>query len=388
MMRAEEEGVYLLIATRPPEDGLTGQPYISVIVTAYNRRRYLPFALRSLEAQTLLRDRFEVIVVKNFDDKKSDGIISRNGWKDVYNDDLYQGRMVLAGLEEAKGEVITFLDDDDMYVNNRLEEVYKAFTSFKRLVYFQNSQAIIDSNGNVLERPPLLISKNLIGGNPIVVDVDRLRALAKKYNVSVADLVLKVRARADFNSSSLAVRRSALEVSAHLLRELPISVDSFTFASSLKAGGLMYFTDEKLTFYRVHGGNWTPGFASEEGNEAYLRRVKAFLQGMIAYRLIGHRLLNDDINIYLCVERFNKRWLQLFLQPELGTLPPELRPSLSDVKLALRCYKVKEVYESLADVAFVMGRVLFGPLLASPKGRDFINKLANGIRKGQRRQEP
>jgi len=38
------------------------QPYISVIVTAYNRRRYLPFALRSLEAQTLPRDKFEVIV--------------------------------------------------------------------------------------------------------------------------------------------------------------------------------------------------------------------------------------------------------------------------------------------------------------------------------------
>jgi glycosyltransferase involved in cell wall biosynthesis len=53
------------------------QPYISVIVTAYNRRKYLPFALRSLEAQTLLRDNFEVIIVKNFDDKESDSIISR-----------------------------------------------------------------------------------------------------------------------------------------------------------------------------------------------------------------------------------------------------------------------------------------------------------------------
>jgi glycosyltransferase involved in cell wall biosynthesis len=44
-----------------------GQPYISVIVTAYNRRKYLPFALTSLEAQTLPRGRFEVIVVKNFE---------------------------------------------------------------------------------------------------------------------------------------------------------------------------------------------------------------------------------------------------------------------------------------------------------------------------------
>jgi len=132
------------------------QPYISVIVTAYNRRRYLPFALRSLEAQTLPRDKFEVIVVKNFEDKDSDNIISRNSWKDLYEDSTYHGRKILAGLEESKGDVITFLEDDDVYVSNRLEEVYKAFTSFKRLVYFQNSQTIIDENGNVLESPRLL----------------------------------------------------------------------------------------------------------------------------------------------------------------------------------------------------------------------------------------
>jgi len=259
---------------------LTAQPYISVIVTAYNRRRYLPFALRSIEAQTLPRDKFEVIVVKNFDDKESDDIISRNGWKEIYNDDSYHGRMVLAGLEESKGEVITFLDDDDMYVSNRLEEVYKAFTSFKRLVYFQNSQTIIDGNGNVLERPPpsLPTSKNLVRGSPIVIDVDRLRWLAKRYNMSIADLVVKVRARADFNNGSIAVRRPVLESQVQLLKGLPSSIDSFVFVSSLRAGGLMYFTDERLTLYRVHGENWSFAFGLKKGGkETQLREQSAKL---------------------------------------------------------------------------------------------------------------
>jgi len=70
----------------------------------------------------------------------------------------------------------------------------------------------------------------------------------------------------------------------------------------------------------------------------------------------------------LYAERLNKGWLQLFLQPELGALPPELRLSLIDVKLTFSCYNVKEVYESLTDVAFVMGRVLFGPSLCRLKG--------------------
>jgi glycosyltransferase involved in cell wall biosynthesis len=358
------------------------QPYISVIVTAYNRRRYLPFALRSLEAQTLPRDRFEVIVVKNFNDKESDSIISRNGWKEVYNDDPYQGRMVLAGLEESRGEVITFLDDDDMYVDNRLEEVYKAFTSFKRLVYFQNSQTIIDGNGNVLERPPR--SKNLVGGSPIVIDVDKLQMLAKKYGMSTVDITLKVRTGADVNGSSMAVRRSVLESRVQLLKRLSISIDNFVFVSSLKARGLMYFTDERLTLYRVHGENWTyyawsyyAHAAKGEINEMYLRRVSARLQAINACRLMCFRLLDDDVNQYLCFERLYRGSLLLLLQPELGTLPPELRLSLPDIKLALRCYKVEDI--SLANAALVVVLAFLSPLLASPRGRLVIGKIVESI---------
>ena len=358
------------------------QPYISVIVTAYNRRRYLPFALRSLEVQTLPRDKFEVIVVKNFDDKESDGIISRNGWKDVYNDDPYQGRMVLAGLEESRGEVITFLDDDDMYTNNRLEEVYKAFTSYDRLVYFHNSQARIDENGNVLERPSL--SKNIVGGSTVIVDVDKLRTFAKKYGMSIVDItadiiLLKVRVRADVNSSSAAVKRDALEASAYLLKELPINIDNFVFVGSLRAGGLMYFTDEKLTLYRVHGENWScyAEIARSGSNETRLKRARAVIKMIKAYRLIGSRLLNGSINRYLCLERLNKGALLLLPLPELGTLPSELRLSLSDAKLALSCYKIGA--EDFVDVVFVMESALLSPLLASPRGRLVIGKLLERV---------
>jgi len=366
---------------------LTGQPYISVIVTAYNRRRYLPFALRSLEAQTLPRDKFEVIVVKNFEDRESDYIISRNGWKSVYEDSTYHGRKIFVGLEESRGEVITFLEDDDVYTNNRLEEVYKAFTSYDRLVYFHNSQTIIDSNGNVLERPPLPTPKNLVGGSTVIVDVDKLHIFAKKYGMSVADLVLlTVRAHADFNSSSLAVRRSALEANAHLLKEAPIGIDLFIFASSLRAGGLMYFTDEKLTLYRVHGENLSSyvenqfshsHIARSGSNERYLRRAKILLSYIKAYKLIGSRLLNDDVNRYLCFEKLSKGSLLLLPLPELGVLPPELRLGLPDVKLALRCYKAGA--KGLVDVIFVMGNALLSPLLASPRGRLVIDKLAEGV---------
>jgi len=360
---------------------LTGQPYISVIVTAYNRRRYLPFALRSLEAQTLPRDKFEVIVVKNFEDKESDDIISRNGWKDLYEDTTYYGRKILAGLEESRGDVITFLEDDDMYVSNRLEEVYKAFKSYDSLVYFHNSQIIIDENGSVLERPPhsILISKNLIGGSPIVIDADKLRGLAKRYNVSVIDLALKVRAYPWHNNSSLAVRRRVLEADAHLVRELPMAFDIFALANSVRTGGLLYFTDEKLTLFRVHGENWSLTPVAKGGKEeAHLRYIRYSILALIACRLISLRLLNDVANFCLCGEEHRKMILSISPLPCIGALPPELRVNISDVKLTLSCYKAGH-YKRLADLAFVMWRLFLSPILASPRGRLFVGKLLESI---------
>jgi hypothetical protein len=161
--------------------------------------------------------------------------------------------------------------------------------------------------GNLLERPPL--SKNLVGGTPIIVDVDKLRRLAKK-NVSIFDLALKVRANAWYNNSSAAVRRGVLEADAHLLRELLAAFDAFALASSLRAGGLLYFTDERLTLYRVHGENWslTP-VAKGIKEETRLRHARYILLAIRACRLIGSRLLNDEVNICLCGEERSKRAL-------------------------------------------------------------------------------
>jgi len=44
-------------------------PFISVIVTAYNRRKYVRHATESVISSTLPRDGYELIVVKNFRDE-------------------------------------------------------------------------------------------------------------------------------------------------------------------------------------------------------------------------------------------------------------------------------------------------------------------------------
>jgi glycosyltransferase involved in cell wall biosynthesis len=46
-------------------DEAAKQPFISVVIPAYNEEKYLPRCLTSLDGQTYPRQRFEVIVVDN-----------------------------------------------------------------------------------------------------------------------------------------------------------------------------------------------------------------------------------------------------------------------------------------------------------------------------------
>ena len=105
---------------------------ITVITPTYNRAEYLGKAIESVMAQTL--EDFELIVV---DDNRTDSV-ARKATEQVmknYTDSRIRyiqnpkniggaaSRNV--GISEAKGEYIAFLDDDDMYLPDRLETQYK-----------------------------------------------------------------------------------------------------------------------------------------------------------------------------------------------------------------------------------------------------------------------
>jgi len=59
--------------------GNVGKPYISVIITAYDRKKYLLGAVQSALNQTLPKDLYEVIVIKNFRDETIDRQLEKWG---------------------------------------------------------------------------------------------------------------------------------------------------------------------------------------------------------------------------------------------------------------------------------------------------------------------
>ena len=102
------------------------EPLVSVIIPSYNRFEYLLNAVNSVKNQTYKN--YEIIVVNDESSQKEyyeyaiEDINLINIKKKDYPD-WGGSRQPLRniGAEIAKGEYLAFLDDDDMWMNNKLE---------------------------------------------------------------------------------------------------------------------------------------------------------------------------------------------------------------------------------------------------------------------------
>lgn len=100
---------------------------VSVIIPVYNCKKYLEQAVESVISQTVF-DEIELILV---DDGSSDGSAAVcNGYSDKYANiiTLHENNAGVSvarnqGINAARGEYIAFLDSDDRYENNFVEEM-------------------------------------------------------------------------------------------------------------------------------------------------------------------------------------------------------------------------------------------------------------------------
>lgn len=101
---------------------------VSVVIATYRREQSLDNALESLTNQTYKN--FEVVVVDDNADvewnKKVEAIVNSfrsklqiNYIQNIINQGSAKTRNI--GIKASKGEYITFLDDDDLYLSNKIE---------------------------------------------------------------------------------------------------------------------------------------------------------------------------------------------------------------------------------------------------------------------------
>lgn len=113
---------------------------ITATISTYNREQYLPQVLDSLKRQTLSRNLFEIVIVDNNSPGNTEEIskVFINGnpeLKVTYhletNQGLSYGRN--RGITEAKGNYITFIDDDAFLAEDYLEKIYQYFEADKSI---------------------------------------------------------------------------------------------------------------------------------------------------------------------------------------------------------------------------------------------------------------
>ena len=120
------------------------RPLISVLVTSYNYEQFLRKTLDSILDQTYKK--YEVIIV---DDGSTDNSIELiNEYTHRYpNFHLYQHEgginkgfpvSVKFGVEKVKGEYVAFLESDDYWRKDKLEEVVKMINKYPDAVFISN----------------------------------------------------------------------------------------------------------------------------------------------------------------------------------------------------------------------------------------------------------
>jgi glycosyltransferase involved in cell wall biosynthesis len=131
-------------------------PLASIVMSTYNRAHLIEEAIESALAQTL--GDFELIVVDDGStDATRDVVMSFSDPRIRYihqeNAGLAAGRNT--GIGSARSEYISFLDDDDLYLPNKLAEQVGFMERHPHIGWTSSGYETIDSDGAVLdsERP-------------------------------------------------------------------------------------------------------------------------------------------------------------------------------------------------------------------------------------------
>jgi hypothetical protein len=140
-------------------------PKISIVIPSYNKAKYIGETLKSIVSQNYLN--LEVIIqdggsndgtveiIKQFA-KKYSTIIKWTSEKDNG-----QAEAINKGLKKATGEILTYINADDIYEKGALKMVGKYFTEGPSTLWLAGKGSVINAEGKEILRP-VTFYKNLL----------------------------------------------------------------------------------------------------------------------------------------------------------------------------------------------------------------------------------
>mgnify|MGYP001772517756 FL=1 len=278
---------------------------ISVIVTEYKKRGYLIHALRSVFNQTLDKDKYEVIVVKNEEDKEVDDYARKNGAKVIMSNERWLGPKIAQGLEEAKGDIISLLEDDDMFTQDKLDNVYRIFSEDK-VSEVHNAIYVIDSNNNILS--------NLGGVYEYYVNKDNY--IHKKYAYILG------------LDSCISIKRELID---NGIEYQKILLDVYLTISAIckSEDKNVLFYGKPLTYYRIHSQNTMNTYAPEK-RIALMESIIEDYETLYNKFYTCSKEIKKTLKLLFLNSKLRYYLLKLYLTEENEKIEKDLKFSFSD----------------------------------------------------------
>jgi glycosyltransferase involved in cell wall biosynthesis len=145
---------------------MNAAPLVSVIVPTHNRPEMLAEALASVRAQTFTD--YEIIVVSNGELPRTAAasqkvaVLAGARWFVLADGNVSAARNF--GIERTKGEWIAFLDDDDLWLPDKLERQMKALEITGADMIACDYVESYRDGSKVLQRPRLLPGVSYLEG--------------------------------------------------------------------------------------------------------------------------------------------------------------------------------------------------------------------------------
>jgi glycosyltransferase involved in cell wall biosynthesis len=113
---------------------LPKKPFVSICTPTFNRRPFIPIAIKCFEHQTYPKDRMEWIIIDDGTDKIEDLVSHIPQVKYFkYDEKMTLGKKRNIGNEKAKGDIIVYMDDDDYYPPERVKHAVETLKDSKAL---------------------------------------------------------------------------------------------------------------------------------------------------------------------------------------------------------------------------------------------------------------
>lgn len=127
-------------------------PIVSIIIPAYNQGEYLKQAIESSLAQTFCD--FEVIVVDDGSTDSTPEVVK--GFTDSRIHYLRQENKGLSGarntgIRNSRGQYLTFLDSDDLFLPDKLALLIAAFQQHPEMGMIAGQALLIDEHGKLID---------------------------------------------------------------------------------------------------------------------------------------------------------------------------------------------------------------------------------------------